>query len=119
MSEDLLKILSDSNKDIDNQKLMDYVSNKVSDSDRFEIENAMTGSDIMSDAIEGLSALTVGGKVNEIANSINADLHKQLRKDKHYKRRRIMDSSVFIYAIILVLVLVVIGYFVIRLYLGR
>ena len=38
MNPDLLNILSHSNKDIDNQKLMDYLSGKLSEKERQEVE---------------------------------------------------------------------------------
>ena len=41
MHEDLLNILSDSNKDIDNQKLMDYISGKLSAEQKHEVEKWM------------------------------------------------------------------------------
>ncbi|RYF92720.1 MAG: hypothetical protein EOO00_06990, partial [Chitinophagaceae bacterium] len=41
MQDDLLKILSDSNKEIDNQKLMDYLSGKLSGEQKHEVEKWM------------------------------------------------------------------------------
>ncbi len=38
MDDDLLNILSNSNKDIDNQKLMDYLSDKLSAEEKHEFE---------------------------------------------------------------------------------
>ena len=42
MSSDLLNILSNSNKDIDNQKLMDYISGKLSGKEKHEVEQWMS-----------------------------------------------------------------------------
>ena len=44
MNKDLLNILSNSNKDIDNQQLMDYLSGKLSDEQMHEIERSMADS---------------------------------------------------------------------------
>ena len=41
MNNDLKDILSNSNKDIDNQQLMDYLSNQLSKADSHEIEKNM------------------------------------------------------------------------------
>ena len=38
MNNDLLNILSNSNKDIDNQKLMDYVAGKLTEQEKHEVE---------------------------------------------------------------------------------
>ena len=54
MDEDLLNILSNSNKDIDNQKLMDYLSGKLSEGEKHEIEKEMMDSEMMNDVLEGL-----------------------------------------------------------------
>ena len=54
MSKDLLNILANSNKDIDNQKLMDYLSGKLSQQEQHEIEKEMAGNELVNDAVEGL-----------------------------------------------------------------
>jgi hypothetical protein len=54
MTDDLLNILSNSNKDIDNQKLMDYVSGKLSAEEKHEFEKTLVDSEILNDAVEGL-----------------------------------------------------------------
>lgn len=54
MSEDLKDILSSSNKDIDNQKLMDYLSGKLAKEDAHDIEKKMVESEFVTDAVEGL-----------------------------------------------------------------
>ena len=47
MKDDLLKILSDSNKDIDNQQLMDYLSGKLSARESHEVEKMMADKDYL------------------------------------------------------------------------
>jgi len=54
MSDELLNILSNSNKDIDNQKLMNYLSDKLSQEEKHEFEKDMVDSEIFNDVIEGL-----------------------------------------------------------------
>ncbi len=41
MNQDLLNILANSNKDIDNQKLMDYLNGKLSDDEKHELEKVL------------------------------------------------------------------------------
>ena len=55
MNYDLLNILSNSNKDVDNQKLMDYLSDKLSAEEKHEFEKSLLDSDLENDAVEGLS----------------------------------------------------------------
>jgi hypothetical protein len=54
MSNDLKNILSNSNKDIDNQQLMDYLSNQLSESKMHEVERSMADDAFINDAVEGL-----------------------------------------------------------------
>ncbi|WP_315817408.1 hypothetical protein [Paraflavitalea speifideaquila] len=54
MNHDLLNILSNSNKDIDNQKLMDYLAGKLSEKDKNEVERWMADNDFANEAMEGL-----------------------------------------------------------------
>ena len=51
---DLLNILSNSNKDIDNQKLMDYLAGKLSAQEKHDFEKQMAESAMVNDAVEGL-----------------------------------------------------------------
>jgi anti-sigma factor RsiW len=54
MHEDLLNILSDSNKDIDNQKIMDYISGRLSSEQKHEVEKWMIDNPFFNEAVEGL-----------------------------------------------------------------
>ncbi len=45
MNNNLLNILSNSNKDIDNQKLMDYLSGQLPDKEKKEVEQWMAEND--------------------------------------------------------------------------
>lgn len=54
MNHDLLNILSNSNKDIDNQKLMDYLAGKLSEAEKHEVERWMADNDFADEAMEGL-----------------------------------------------------------------
>ena len=57
MNDELLNILSNSNKDIDNQKLMDYLSGKLSADEKHDFEKALVDSEMMNDAVEGLEKI--------------------------------------------------------------
>ena len=54
MNKDLLNILSNSSKDIDNQQLMDYLAGKLSEEDKHAVEMKLADNDFMNDAVEGL-----------------------------------------------------------------
>jgi hypothetical protein len=50
MNTDIIDILSQSNKDPDNQMLMDYLSGKLSGEERQEVEKLISGNPFMNDA---------------------------------------------------------------------
>lgn len=120
MSQDLLNLLSNSNKDIDNQLLMDYVAGKLSDSKKHEVEKLMAESGFINDAMEGLENTTDPKDLSLTIDQLNRDLHKKLsqRKTSRY-RRSFKDSSWTYLAIILIVAMAVIAYLIIHKLQGR
>ena len=115
MDYDLLKILSNSNKDIDNQKLMDYIAGKLSAEDSHEVERWMEDSNFMKDAIEGLETVRNKSSIDITVEQLNEDLQKRLKQKKNRKiKRRLKDYPWIYYAIILVLFLACITWYVIH-----
>ncbi len=115
MNNDLLNILSNSNKDIDNQKLMDYLSGSLSEQEKHEVETWMLDNDFANDAIEGLEQVDNTRRLESLVDQLNKDLHKKLQQKNARKAKRKLKEYPWIYfAVILVLVLVVLGFFVIH-----
>jgi hypothetical protein len=108
MSIDLLKILSHSNKDIDNQKLMDYVAGHLTEKDSYEVEKYMAENDFVNDAIEGLQAVKEKHNINAVVEQLNSDLKRNLQKKKARKEKMKLKEQPWIYvAIILILLLII------------
>jgi hypothetical protein len=119
MNKDLLKILSHSNKDIDNQKLMDYLSNNLTEEERHELEMQMSESGIMADAIEGLGQFKDKQRLQDFAAKLNADLKKQIdKKQKRRNKRKLKEQPWLYFTIVILLFLLVICYVIIRKHLG-
>jgi hypothetical protein len=115
MSHELLNILSNSNKDIDNQKLMDYLSDKLSEGEKHEIEKKIADNEMLNDAIEGLEELKNKKDINVLVEQLNTNLKNQLQKKKEKKeKRKIKDFNWIYLAIILILIIILIGFFVIK-----
>lgn len=115
MNHDLLKILSDSNKDIDNQKLMDYLSGHLSVKDVHEVERQMSDSDFINDAMEGLQEVNNRRNIELLVEQLNYDLHKKLEQKKLRKtKRKLKEYSGIYFAIIVILVLLIAAWFVIH-----
>lgn len=110
MHEDLLNILSDSNKDIDNQKLMDYISGKLSAEQKHEVEKWMLDNPFFNEAVEGLQG-TDTKKVSANVDEINAALRKYLKQRKVRREKNIFPVNMWtIVAVLFVLVIAVVVY---------
>ncbi len=115
MNDDLLNILSNSNKDIDNQKLMDYLSDKLSAEEKHEFEKEMASSEMLNDVVEGLEKFKDKKELNTFVNELNLRLKKQLEKKKAKKtKREIKDLNWLYFAIILILIIILIGFLIIK-----
>ena len=113
--DELINILSNSNKDIDNQKLMDYLSGKLSGDEKHELEKQMADSELVNDAVEGLEQFKDTQRINAIVAQVNTGLHSQLEKKKIYRRRRTVNSQQWFYlALILILSLAIICFVIIK-----
>ena len=115
MNIDLLKILSDSNKDIDNQKLMDYLSGQLSAQEVHEVEKSMATSEFVNDAVEGLLEVKNNNDISTLVEQLNKDLGKKLQQKKSFKEKRKLKEYPWIYlSLVLVLLLVIAAWFVIH-----
>lgn len=118
MDDELLNILSNSNEDIDNQKLMDYLSDKLSKEEKHEFEGNMAGSEMLNDVVEGLEKFKNKKDVSALAEQLNANLKKQLNKKKERKlKREIKNLNGLYFSIILILIIILIGFLIIKKYL--
>lgn len=115
MSDELKNILNNSNKDIDNQKLMDYLSQQLSKQDSHDLEKMMADDEFINDAVEGLEQFSSKKSMSLSVEQLNRELQKQLAKKKQRKeKRRLKDQPWIYYAIIILLALIIICYIVIK-----
>lgn len=115
MKRELLNILSNSNKDIDNQQLMDYLSGKLSDEQMHEIERSMADSEFLNDAVEGLQRIGNKKDMQSYVDELNAAMQKSLAKKKQRRlKRRLKEEPWGLLAVVLVILLCIVGYVVIR-----
>jgi hypothetical protein len=120
MSDELKNILNNSNKDIDNQKLMDYLSQQLSKQDRHDLEKMMADDEFINDAVEGLEQFSSKKSMSISVEQLNRDLQKQLAKKKLRKeKRKLKDQPWIYYAIIILLAIIIIGYLVIKKYIDN
>jgi ATP/maltotriose-dependent transcriptional regulator MalT len=114
MSESLLNILSESNKDIDNQKLMDYLSGRLSEEGKHEVEKWMIDNPFFNEAVEGLQQAGDEKKVQSSVDQINRQLAHYLQQKKLRKSKRKLPANPWTYiAVLVILMLAVLVYLVV------
>jgi hypothetical protein len=115
MSDELKDILGNSNKDIDNQQLMDYLSRQLSEQDAHDLEKMMASDEFVNDAVEGLQQFDNKKNLDAYVQQLNDDLKKQLEKKKARKDKRKLENYPWIhFAVVLLLLLCIIAYIVIK-----
>ena len=117
MNNDLKDILSNSNKDVDNQQLLAYLSDELSKSNTHEVEKTMADDPFMNDAIEGLQQIDNKKNIPIHLAELQASLQKQLAKNAKRKKRRWQDNPQTYLITIIVIVLIFICFLVIKKYL--
>lgn len=115
MSDDLKDILSNLNKDIEQEKLLQYLNNNLPSSEQHELEKQMNDDEFMNDAVEGLQEINNKAAIPGYIQQLNADLKKQINKKKKRKDKRKIASQYWTYiSIVLLLLLIIIAYLVIK-----
>jgi len=115
MSDDIKNILNNSNKDIDNQKLMDYLSKQLSKQEEHDLEKMMADDEFINDAVEGLEQFNNVSKLPVSVEQLNRELQKQISKKKtRREKRKIKDQPWVYFTIILLLILTIVCYVIIK-----
>jgi ferric-dicitrate binding protein FerR (iron transport regulator) len=116
MNKDLINILVHSNKEIDNQLLMDYISGHLSDADQHSVEEWLDENQFAADALEGLQEFGNKEQLNEYVNQLNRELKSYLQQKKQKReKRRWKDNPWTAVALVLILGLIFLAYVVLRL----
>ena len=114
MNNDLLNILSNSNKDIDNQKLMDYLSGKLSEQEKHEVEKWMVDNEFANEAMEGLQQLAGKKNIEGYVDQLNKELHHYIQQKKERREKRTINNSYWVYvAIVFILLIIILAWLVI------
>jgi len=100
---------------MDNQKLMDYLSRKLSAQESHDLEKMMAEDDFINDAVEGLEQIGDTKKMTLSVEELNRELQKQIAKKKSRKEKRKLKEQPWVYfTIILLLLLVVVCYILVK-----
>ena len=108
MNNDLLNILSNSNKDIDNQKLMDYLSGKLSEQEKHEVETWMADNEFANEAMEGLEQMACKKNIEGYVDQLNKELHDYIQQKKERRKKLTINNSLWVYVTIVFILLIII-----------
>ena len=117
MSKDLKDILANLNKDIEQEKLLDYLNKNLSAAEAHEVEKQMADDEFMNDAMEGLENFKNKKDVSLMVQQLNSKMKKQTAKKKARKEKRKLKDQPWLYiTIVTLLILVIVAYIVIKKY---
>jgi hypothetical protein len=119
MSDNLKDILSNLNKDIEQDKLLNYLNKNLSPTEAHEVEKQMADDEFMNDAVEGLENFSNKKDLSLLVEQLNRELKKQTEKKKLKKEKRKLKEQSWLYiSIVTLLLLAIIGYLVIKKYIA-
>ena len=117
MNNELFNILSKA-KDIDQKKLLDYMQDKLSPEERYEIEKLLIDAEFESDAAEGLSQIRDKKKLPLVMNELNRQFIKKLSKRrKHPLNKPGLSLMIPVITTIIILFLILMFYLLLKRYL--
>lgn len=115
MRENLKDILSNLKTDIDQETLLLYLQDKLSEEKKHEVEKKLMDSDFDGEALEGLQQFSDKKQINHVVEMLNRDLKKKVEKKRQRRQKLVLKDQPWIYITILILILlIVISYLIIH-----
>lgn len=114
MKDDFKDILSNLNNEVDQELLSMYLQDKLSKEERHAFEGALLEDEFAADAMDGLSSLGTNVNLDLLQQSLRNNLNKRLKeKNKKTLSTTIQNTNWYIYAIVLIILLCMVGYLVV------
>ena len=115
MKDNLKDILSNLHSETDQEALLKYLEGKLSAEEQHEVEKNTLTDDFEADALEGLQDISNKAKIAGLVEQLNQELKKQTdKKKKRVHKREAKVEPWQLVAIMLVLLIAVLSYFIIR-----
>lgn len=115
MAENLKDILSNLSPDVDQEMLLLYLQNKLSEEKKHEVEKKLLDNDFANDALEGLQQFDDKQRIHFLVEQLNADLRHKLEKKKQRREKLAIKEQPWLYvAALIILMLIIIGYLIVR-----
>ena len=115
MPDNLEDILSHLSTDIDQETLLLYLQDKLSDEKKHEVEKKLLDNEFASDAMEGLQEFKDKQRVAFMVETLNRDLKKKTqRRRQRREKMKLPDQPWLYFAIVIFILLIIISYIVIH-----
>jgi hypothetical protein len=115
MNPELKNILSQLNKDVDQEELLQYLNSSLTAAEQHKLETQLNEDAFLNDAAEGLAQLANTNELPAIVHQLNAGLKATLeQKKKKRSRKRIFKDNWTYLTILVILLLAVLAYVVIQ-----
>jgi hypothetical protein len=108
MRENLKDILSNLKTDIDQETLLLYLQDKLSDDKKHEIEKKLMDSEFDGDAMEGLQQFSNKRDINHVVEMLNRDLRKKTEKKRQRRQKLVLKNQPWLYFAVLILILLIV-----------
>ena len=108
-------ILSHLSTDVDQETLLLYLQDKLSEEKKHEVEKKLLENEFAGDAMEGLREFKDKQQVASIVEMLNRDLKKKTEKKKQRREKMKIKDQPWLYISILILILlIVLSYIIIH-----
>ncbi len=115
MADELKDILTHLSKDIEQEKLLQYLNKDLPDAAQHDIEKEMNDDPFINDAMEGLEQVQDKKNLPFLVQELNHQLSQQLdSRNKRRKQKPFTQQPGIYFTIALLLLLFVLAYVVIR-----
>ena len=119
MKENLKDILSNLHSEVDQETLLNYLHGKLSAEQQHDVEKNLLDDEFEAEALEGLQDFKDKRNLSSLVDQLNLDLKKKTKKKARRLKRDVKLEPWLLVAIVLILLLAVIGYFIIHKMQGR
>ena len=115
MAENLKDILSNLATGIDQETLLLYLQDKLSEEKKQAVEEKLLENEFADDAVEGLKQFRDKQQMAYMVEMLNRDLKKKTEKKKQRRQRlQLKDQTLVYVSILIILLLIVLSYMIIQ-----
>lgn len=115
MPDNLKDILTHLSSDVDQETLLLYLQDKLPADKKHEVEKKLLDNEFAEDALEGLKTFGDQKQINLLVEQLNADLrHKLEVKKKRRDKLKIKEQPWLSITVLIILMLIIIGYLLVR-----